>query len=504
MYIGAMAQKYPDKPAVIYRDEVLSYAELDARSNQLAHLFRAWGLREGDGIALLMGNEPRFYEFYWAAMRCGLYFTPINTHLAPSEMQYIADNCDAQALIVADALREAAAQFAHQLSKVTRRLISDGRLDGFASYPHVARELPTTPIAHEREGATMLYSSGTTGRPKGIRRALPDLPAGAPSPALLGAAARFGYRPDDRYLNVGPLYHAAPLSFSTTNHRLGSTVVLMPRFDAEEALRLIERQRVTLSQWVPTHFVRLLHLPAEVRQRYDLSSHRLAIHAAAPCPISIKQQMIAWWGDIITEYYAATEGGGTLVTAQEWLRKPGTVGRHWADGKVWIMDEAGNELPSGEPGLIYFEASENPFTYYKDEQKTAQSYRGKLFAIGDIGYLDEEGYLFLTDRQSHMIISGGVNIYPAEVEGALIAHPAIADVAVIGVPDADMGEQVKAVVQLRAGHSASDDLARELMEFARAHIAHYKCPRSVDFIAELPRSAAGKLLKRELRGKYWK
>jgi fatty-acyl-CoA synthase len=500
MYIGAMAQQYPHKPAVIYRGESLSYAELDARSNQLAQLFQSWGLKTGDGIAVLIGNEPRFYEFYWAAMRSGLYFTPINTHLAPAEAQYIADDCDAKVLIVSNALREVAAQFADQLPKVTRRIITDGKLEGFAPYPQIVNDMPTTPIAHEREGAAMLYSSGTTGKPKGVRRPLPNIPVGG-NPALLGAAGRFGYRPADRYLNVGPLYHAAPLAFSTVNHRVGSTVVLMPRFDAEEALRLIEHERVTLSQWVPTHFVRLLQLPDEVRHRYDLSSHRLAIHAAAPCPVHIKRQMIEWWGHIIVEYYAGTEVGGTIVSAEEWLKRPGTVGKHWTGGKVWILDDDGNELPVGQPGLIYFQLAE-PIAYYKDPQKTAEATRGQLFTLGDIGYLDDEGYLFLTDRQAHTIISGGVNIYPAEVEGALLVHPAIADVGVIGVPDADMGEQVKAIVQLRDGYAASDELAHDLIEFCRAHIAHYKCPRSVDFMAQLPRTASGKLLKRELRERY--
>ncbi len=505
MYVGAVAQKFPDKPAVICGEEQVSYAELDARSNRLAHLFRAWGLRPSDGIALLMGNEPRFYEFYWAAMRSGLYFTPINTHLAPGEMAYIADNCDGKVFIVAGALRDVAKQFAHQLPKVEQCLITDGTLDGFESYPDVASDMPSTPITQELEGMTMLYSSGTTGRPKGVRMPLPDAPPGTGLPAGIRLAFIFGYRPDDRYLCVGPLYHAAPLQFSTANHRIGSTVVLMPRFDAEESLRLIERHRVTTSQWVPTHFVRLLHLPHEVRHRYDLSLHRLAIHAAAPCPVPIKQQMIEWWGNIIVEYYAGTEGGGTLVRADEWLAHPGTVGRHWNNGRIWILDEQGHEVPVGQQGLIYFSASDDAkerFEYYKDPQKTAQTYRDRLFTLGDIGYLDAEGYLYLTDRQSHMIISGGVNIYPQEVENLLITHPAVADVAVIGVPDDEMGEAVKAVVQLRDGYVPSDELAQELIEFSRANIAHFKCPRSMDFVTQLPRSAAGKLMKRELRARY--
>jgi long-chain acyl-CoA synthetase len=503
MYIGTMARHFPDKAAVLYGEAVLTYAELDARSNRLAHLFRSWGLHEGDGIAVLIGNEPRFYEFYWAAMRSGLYFTPINTHLAPAEMAYIGHNCDARVLVVSAALRDAARQLAGRLPKIERRIICDGMLEGFEPYPHIAADMPSTPLDHETTGVAMLYSSGTTGRPKGVRRPLPHIPAADGPPILLGAAARFGYRPDDRYLNVGPLYHAAPITFSTVNHRIGATVVLMPRFDAEDALRHIEHYRVTTSQWVPTHFVRLLQLPEVVRKRYDLSSHRMAIHAAAPCPIEIKRRIIAWWGTIVVEYYAGTEAGGTLVTAEEWLQRPGTVGKHWLNGKVWIMDENGQELPCGQAGLIYFEAADG-VTYYKDPQKTAQAYRGSLFTIGDVGYLDNDGYLFLTDRQSNMIISGGVNIYPAEVEGAIIIHPAVADVAVIGVPDVEMGEQVKAIVQLCAGHAPGEALAMEIVEFSRARIAHFKCPRTVDFIAQMPRTPSGKLLKRELKALYGK
>ncbi|MBI3734527.1 MAG: acyl-CoA synthetase [Chloroflexi bacterium] len=506
MYIGAMAAKFPDKPAVMGGGESITYAELDARSNQLAHLFRAWGLRSGDGIAVLIGNEPRFYEFYWAAMRSGLYFTPINTHLSPGEMAYIADNCEAKVLVVSAALRDAAQQIAGQLPHVQRRVVVNDRLAGFASYPQVVGDVPAAPLAFVREGMAMLYSSGTTGKPKGVRVPLPDTPPGVGIPAGIRLAVLFGYRPEDRYLCTGPLYHAAPLGFSTTNHRIGGTVVLMSRFDAEESLRLIERERVTTSQWVPTHFVRLLHLPDEVRQRYNLSSHRMAIHAAAPCPVPVKQQMIAWWGNIIVEYYAGTEGGGTLVRADEWLARPGTVGRHWGGGKVWILDEDGQEAPAGQVGLVYFEGGENArerFEYYKDPQKTAQTYRGRLFTLGDIGYLDGDGYLFLTDRQSHMIISGGVNIYPQEIENVLVMHPAVADVAVIGVPDAEMGEAVKAVAQLREGIAPDEALAQDIIEFSRARIAHFKCPRSVDFVDQLPRTAAGKLLKRELKQKYW-
>jgi fatty-acyl-CoA synthase len=505
MYVGAMAQKYPDKAAILYRDQTVTYAELDARSNQLAHQFRSWGLQEGDSIAVLIGNEPSFYEFHWAAMRAGLYFTPINVHLAPGEMAYIANDCDAKVLAVSDAMRDVAAQIAGELPKLEHRIIAGGMLNGFEPYPQMVSELPTTAIADEREGMPMLYSSGTTGRPKGVRRPLLSVhPAEVPQ-VTIAAALILGYRTDDRYLNVGPLYHAAPLTFSAVNHRIGATVVLMPRFDAQDALYHIEHYRATISQWVPTHFVRLLHLPDEIRQRYDLSSHRMAIHAAAPCPVEIKRQMIDWWGMILVEYYAGTEGGGTLVRSEEWLNRPGTVGKHWTGGKVWVLDENGDEVKPGQPGLIFFESNDPTlrFEYHKDPKKTAQTYRENLFTIGDIGYVDSEGYLFLTDRQSYMIISGGVNIYPAEVESVLITHPAVEDVAVIGVPDAEMGEQVKAVVQLRDEVEPSEALVNDIIEHSRKHIARFKAPRSVEFIQEMPRSAAGKLLKRELREKYW-
>ena len=481
-------------------DETISYGELEAHSNRLAHLFRQWGLRPGDGIALLMGNEARFYEFYWAAMRAGLYFTPINTHLTPGEMQYIAADCDAKVFIVSAALGEAAGQFAGMLPRVQHRIVSNGALAGFEPYPQIVAGLPGAPIADEVEGMRMLYSSGTTGRPKGIRVPLSGAEATA-SALTLAARALFGFRPDDRFLSVGPLYHAAPLVVSSGLHRLGGT-----RFDAQDALRLIEMQRITISQFVPTHFVRLLQLPAAVRQRYDLSSHRTAIHVAAPCPLHVKQQMIAWWGPILLEYYAGTEGGGTLVTSAEWLKKPGTVGRHWTGGKIWILDDQGNELPHGKVGTIYFEASANTserFEYYKDAKKTAQTYRNHLYTLSDVGYLDADEYLFLTDRQSYLIISGGVNIYPQEVENVLLTHPAVADAAVIGVPDEVMGEQVKAVIELREGALPGDEVAGAILAYCRANIAHFKCPRSVDFVAELPRSAAGKLMKRELKARYW-
>ena len=421
-------------------------------------------------------------------------------------MHYIADNCDAKVFVVSAALRDAAALFAGQLPKAAHRIISDGALDGFESYPAVAAAMPPTPIDDEHEGSLLLYSSGTTGRPKGVRNALSGKAASEEPAGLKAAVMLFGFTSDDCHLTAGPLYHVAPLAFGLAQHRIGATLVLMPRFDPESALRHIERHRITTSVMVPTHFVRMLHLPPDVRRKYDLSSLRVVIHTGAPCPVDIKRQIIEWWGPVLVEIYGSTEAGvRSLVRSNDWLQHAGTVGRAVAT-KVWILDAEGNELPAGEPGVIYFEASPNEserFEYYGDRQKTERTYRGSLFTNDDIGYLDADGYLYLTDRQSFMIISGGVNIYPAEVESALTMHPAIADVAVIGVPDAEMGEQVKAVVELRDGFEPGDALARDIIDFSRARIAHFKCPRTIDFVAVLPRSAAGKLLKRELRAQYW-
>ena len=508
-YLGAIAAQHPDRLAIVTAGgDDLTYAELDARSNRLAHLFRGWGLQPGDGIAVLLGNEARFAEVYWAAMRTGLYFTPVNWHLTPGEAAYVVDNSDARVLLASDALRDVAGVVAENAPKVDHRvLVGDGALPGFARLDEVTAGLPSTPVEHELEGSTMLYSSGTTGMPKGVRQPLPGTKAGEGLSTGIVLSYLFGMSEGDRYLCPGPLYHAAPLQFSMAQHRIGATVVLMDRFDPEAALVHIERFRVTTSQWVPTMFNRMLKLPEPVRGRYDLSSHRLAIHAAAPCPIPVKRAMIEWWGPIIIEYYAGTEGGGTLIGSDEWLAHPGSVGRHWSGRTVHVLGEDAKELPAGAQGAIYFDAADAPtgaFSYHKDEAKTAASYRGSLYTLGDIGYVDEDGYLFLTDRRSNMIISGGVNVYPQEVENHLIAHPQVADCAVIGVPDDDLGEAVKAVVQLLPGITPSDALAGELQAYCRDALAAFKSPRSIDFVTDLPRQANGKLYKRLLRDQYWK
>jgi acyl-CoA synthetase (AMP-forming)/AMP-acid ligase II len=403
---------------------VLTYGELELRSRRLGLALRAWGLQPGDGIALLMGNEDPFYDFFWAAMRTGLYFTPINWHLQVEEVRYVVENSDARVFFASAVHARAAEGAGASLPAGVRKVSIGGEIEGFERLEDRVADIPKeAPLENPLEGALMLYSSGTTGLPKGVRQPLSGSPAGDPLATLaqMGLAAIFGMQGSDRYLSPAPLYHAAPLIFSTAQHRIGATVVAMRRFDALEALRLIQDQQITTSQWVPTHLQRMLRLPPDVQKSFDLASHRTAVHAAAPCPIPVKKAMIEWWGPILVEYYGGTEGGGTIIRAEEWLTHPGSVGRHWSGGKIHILDEAGGEIdePKGE-GLVYFEAPENPearFKYYKDEEKTRETYRGHLFSLGDIGYLDEDGYLYLTDRQSNMIISGGVNIYPQEIRG---------------------------------------------------------------------------------------
>jgi acyl-CoA synthetase (AMP-forming)/AMP-acid ligase II len=512
MYIGSAADERPDKPALIFADQgiTVTYRELDRRSSRIVHAFRDFGLRPGDGIAVLLGNEEHFFDYFWAAMRSGLYFTPINWHLAAEEIQYIVDNSDARVLVANGSFAPQLAAIAAGIPKVERKLVVGGAMPGFEREETALAPYPTTRPADECEGAAMLYSSGTTGRPKGVRSPLRLDPPGEGAARLLtaGFCGFFGFGPDDVYLCPGPLYHAAPLQFTQLQHRIGATACVLDRFHPERALAAIERYRVTTSQWVPTHFSRMLALPEDVKKKYDLASLKIAIHAAAPCPIPVKRRMIEWWGPRIVEYYAGTEGGGTLIRSDEWLAHPGSVGRHWAGGRIWILDENGEAVSEPDvDGGVYFEAPEDPaarFRYYKDDAKTAETFRGRLFTLGDVGHLDRDGYLYLTDRKSHMIISGGVNIYPQEVEHCLGEHPAVEDVAVIGVPDEDMGEQVKAVVQLAPGHDPGAELEREIIDFARARIAHYKAPRSVDFVRELPRQENGKIYKRLLRDRYWK
>ena len=512
MHPRHFAQSHRDRPAVIsLGGQRRSYGELEDLANQGAQLLRRLGLKSGDAIALMIDNSVAWFDVFWAAQRCGLHIVPVATRLTTGEVEYILENSESRALVVSAAYAGVAGDIlAHRdqlpgLPGLIACFAVNGAIPGYADWYGEIAGMPAEPIADEQAGTHMPYSSGTTGRPKGVRLALPSGPADALNPFNEQMVRKYGLAQDTVYLSPAPQYHAAPLVFTTCVQRNGGTVVIMERFDPADFLAAIETYRVTHTQVVPTMFVRLQKQQEQLRGVHDLSSLRLILHAAAPCPVAVKHVMIDWFGPIIEEYYGASEGhGNTHITSPEWLERPGSVGRaSW--GTLHICDEDGHELPAGQDGLVYFEGA-IAFEYKDDPEKTAGT-RNPLHptwsAVGDIGHVDEEGYLFLTDRKDFMIISGGANIYPREIEDVLIAHPEVADVAVIGVPHPEWGEQVKAVVQPVAGASAGPDLALRLEAWCREHLSPIKLPRSFDFDPALPRADNGKLYKKALRARYW-
>ncbi len=507
MHPSIHAKNTPDKPAYIMAasGETVTYRQLDERSNQIANLLRSIGLKPGDAVAYCLDNSPRYHELLWAAQRSGLRFTAVSSKLTEGEVEYIVKDCGAKVFVTSKALADLAAKVAPLIPGV-KLYMAHGTEPGFDSLEDARDAQPTTPVADETAGSVMLYSSGTTGRPKGVKRIAVEAgpqPIDAPNGLTLLGQALYGWTPDSIYLSPAPLYHSAPLGWTMGIHALGGTVIIMERYSEEDALRYIEQYRCTTAQFVPTHFVRMLKLPQEVRDRYDHSSLTAVFHAAAPCPVPVKEQMIAWWGPIINEYYAGTEGNGLCaINSTEWLAHKGSVGR-CVTAEMHICNDEGEPLPPRTEGLVYFTGG-GQFEYHGDPGKTADSRNARGWStLGDVGWVDEEGYLYLTDRKSFMIISGGVNIYPQEIENLMIGHPKITDVAVVGAPHEEMGEEVVAVVQPANWADAGPELAAELSAWTRERLSHVKAPRRIDFMQELPRHATGKLYKRLIRDAYW-
>ena len=507
MHISIHAANNPDKTAYVMAEtgEHISYKELNDKSIQLSRVFRDAGLQVGDGMAFFMENHKWFHIIVAAAHRAGLYFTPISNKLTEDEVDYIVADCGAKAFVTSQEMTAIAEKLVDKLPGISAKFMLDDPIAGYQGLEAACAAQSTEPLADECAGTEMLYSSGTTGRPKGVRKPLPGGPITELNRMTEMLPPRYGFDEDTVYLSPAPLYHAAPLGYSRCILAIGGTVIIMSKFDAEGSLKLIEQYKVTDSQWVPTMFVRMLKMPEEIRTKYDLSSHKCAIHAAAPCPVKIKEQMMDWWGLIIYEYYGGSEGNGsTAISPEEWMEHKGSVGTS-AMGGMHICDDEGNELPVGEAGTIYFESGQ-VFAYHNDPEKTKDSYHPNnpdWSTLGDVGRIDEDGYLYLTDRKAFMIISGGVNIYPQEVENHLITHPKVAYVAVIGVPNEDFGEEVKAVIQPMDMADATEEFAEELIQFCKDHISNVKCPRSVDFDPELPRHPNGKMYKRLVRDRYW-
>ena len=512
MHPGINGPKYKDKPAIIMASsgDIVTHAELDEISNQGAHLFRSLGIKAGDSIAFMMENDKLFFSISAAAYRSGLKYTAISWRLQPNEVEYILKDCEAKLFITSKFLEESAESLASEIPDV-KKLMINGTSQSFSSFEESLQNMPKTPIEDEYQGVAMLYSSGTTGKPKGVSREVKfePLPYSTDDEDLgLTRVVEGMYGADDNsiYLSPAPLYHAAPMGFNTGFLSLGATCIIMEKFDPELALSSIEKYKVTHSQWVPTMFVKFLKSDKSLLTSYNLESHKVAIHAAAPCPVKVKEQMIDWWGPIINEYYAGTEFNGFVAcNSEEWLSHKGTVGKSLL-GPIHILDDNQNEVDKGEEGTVYFEGpTAQTFSYHNDPEKTknATSKQGYT-TLGDVGYLDEEDYLYLTDRKAFMIISGGVNIYPKETEDLLIMHPKVADVAVFGIPNEEMGEEVKAVVQPIDMSDIGSKFEQELISFCRENISHIKCPKSIDFKEELPRHPTGKLYKRLLKDEYWK
>ncbi len=508
MFTRKTAENHPGRAAFVMAGtgETVTYRELDARANRLAHLLRAEGLNRLDHYAIFMENHPRYIECCAAGERAGLYYTCVNSYLLADELAYILNNSESKVLITSRAKRDVALQALKQAPNVKLCIVVDGdpKDSQTRDLASAVAPYPPSPIPDEWLGTPMLYSSGTTGRPKGILRPLPENPPEEPLPLYKFLHQLWRYREDMVYLSPAPLYHSAPQAAVGLAIRAGGTVIVMEHFDPEAYLALVEKYKVTHSQLVPTMFSRMLKLPLEVRGRYDLSSLEIAVHAAAPCPPQVKEEMIAWWGPIIHEYYGATEAMGfTACDSEQWLAHRGTVGKVLM-GDLHILDGDMQPAPKGEPGEIWFKTA-NPFVYFNDPERTAasRSADGSMSTVGDVGYVDDEGYLYLTDRSTFMIISGGVNIYPQEAENLLITHPKVADAAVFGVPNDDLGEEVKAVIQPLPGAVPGPELEAELLAFCRANLSIQKCPRSVDFMDQLPRLPTGKLYKKSLRDQYW-
>ena len=503
----ALAQADPDHLALVTPEgREVSAGELLAESNKLVHGLRALGLQVGDVIAVVLPNSQEFIELYLAALQAGWYLVPVNHHLVGPEIAYIVSDSEAKALVVHERFADVATAAVEELGFPKEASFAIGDVPGFRAFDELKAGQPADLPADRTMGAVMNYTSGTTGKPKGVRRPLPGSPPEAGAIGLGGMLLMFRLQPQDGNVHIvgSPLYHTAVLVFGGGAMHLGHTVVLMDKWTPEGMLELIERYRVTSSHMVPTQFHRLLALPDDVRSRYDVSSLRHMVHAAAPCPPEIKRRMIDWWGNTVDEYYAASEGGGTIVFADEWLQKPGTVGKPWAISEIAIFDDEGERITEPHQiGTVYMKMGTGNFEYFKDKEKTRKNRIGDFFTVGDVGELDEDGWLFLRDRKIDMIISGGANIYPSEIESVLLTHPKVGDAAVFGIPHEDWGEEVKAVVEPAAGVEPGPELEAEILEFCAGRMAKFKTPKSIDFVAELPRDPNGKLYKRKLRDPYW-